>query len=366
MKCVCSRDVLEYALASAERFTGKNINLPVLGSILLEAGDQGIVLTATNLESAFHASVPAKVQSKGNVSVPAKTLYQYIQSVQEDMIELEEKNKNLVVKTQSREGKINGFNPEDFPIIPKIKKTHAFSVPIHELTPALEKVISSASLSEFKPELNGVFFKVSQTEYVIAATDTFRLAEKRIKHSGAKDGEMISFILPTKIAQEITRVFGSDSKDIQFSIGENQIEITNGGVKIFSRLIEGVFPEYSAIVPKTFGTSLYIPKQEFIQTIRSSSIFSSKLQDVKIDISQKKLEVSSENTEVGLAHASIPVESTGKTVSIHFNHRFLMDGMVGITEEDFFFGANDASTPALIRNKRDGSFTYVIMPIRLT
>ena len=148
MKCVCAKDVLEYALASAERFTGKNINLPVLGSILLDVGDRGIEVTATNLESAFHTTIPAKVQSKGKLSIPAKIFYQYIQSVHEDAIELEEKNKSLVVKTQSREGKINGFNADDFPIIPKIKKTHSFSIPIHELASAIEKVISSSSLSE--------------------------------------------------------------------------------------------------------------------------------------------------------------------------------------------------------------------------
>ena len=153
---------------------------------------------------------------------------------------------------------------------------------------------------------------------------------------------------------------------MQFTIGEDEIKIASGDVKTFSRLIEGLIPEYSGIIPKTLGTSLYIPTKEFIQIIRSSSIFSSKLQDVKIDISQKKLEVSSENADVGLAHASIPVESRGKPVSIHFNYRFLMDGMTGITEEEFLCGANDASTPALIRNKKDATFTYVIMPIRLT
>lgn len=366
MKCSVSKEVLEYAVSSAERFTGKNINLPVLGSLLLEVSKNTIGVTGTNLEYAFHTEVPAKVVSEGRVCIPARVLSQYIQSIGEEHIDLEAKGATLTLKTASRVSTINGTNPDDFPLIPKVKKIETGAIDAAALVEGLARVLPAVSLSEFKPELGGVYVKYARSECIVAATDTFRLAESRVKVARDSDVKEKAFILPAKVAQEIVRMFTSEGGEMRFTFGENQVEIKSADTTIVSRLIEGAFPEYSAIIPKTFSTSLYLPRQEFIQAVRSSSIFSSKLQDVNLQFSQKKVEVSSENTEVGLTRASIPVELAGKPLAIRFNHKFLLDGMGGIAEDEFFFGGNDANTPALIRNKSDASFTYVVMPIRLT
>lgn len=365
MKAVCAKEVFEYGISLAERFTGKNINLPVLNTILIEAEAHTLLVTATNLEYAVQISVPAKVHSQGKVAVPAKILAQVIQSVPEETIELEGKNNTLTIKTASREGKIIGVESDDFPLIPKIKKTHTYSFSSLALVDGVAKILPAISNSEFKPELNGIYFNIAPQELTLAATDTFRLAEKKIKIPG-DEAEAKTFILSGKIGQEIVRIFGEDERPVALSLGENQIEISTGDIRIVSRLIDGLFPEYSAIVPKSFSTSLFLPKNEFANAIRSSSIFSSKLQDVHLVFSQKKLEIRAENAEVGRATISLPCEFTGKPLEINFNYRFLLDGVLGITEDELFFGANDANTPALLRNKSDASFLYVIMPIRLT
>ncbi len=365
MKAVCAKEVFEYGISLTERFTGKNINLPVLNTILIEADTRTLTVTATNLEYAVQISVPAKVQSPGKVTVPAKILTQVIQSIQEENIELEGKNETLVVKTPSREGKIIGVRSDDFPLIPKIKKTHTYSFSSLALVDGIAKILPAVSTSEFKPELNGIFFKIAPQELTLAATDTFRLAEKKIKIPGG-EAEAKTFILPGKIGQEIVRIFGDEEREVTLSLGENQIEISTGDIRILSRLIDGLFPEYSAIIPKSFSTSLFLPKNEFASAIRSSSIFSSKLQDVHLAFSQKKVEIKAENAEIGLTTISLPCELTGKPLTMNFNYRFLLDGVGGATEDELFFGANDANTPALLRNKSDASFSYVIMPIRLT
>lgn len=365
MKAVCAKEVFEYSISLAERFTGKNINLPVLNTILIEAAGNTITVTATNLEYAVQISIPTKIQTPGKVAVPAKILTQVIQSTQEENIELEGKNNTLTVKTASREGKIIGVESDDFPLIPKIKKTHTYSFSSLALVDGIVKILPAVSTSEFKPELNGIFFKITPQEFTLAATDTFRLAEKKIKTQKNEAGTKI-FILPGKIGQELARIFGEDERPVALSLGENQIEIASGDVRIVSRLIDGMFPEYSAIIPKSFSTSLFLPKNEFANAIRSSSIFSSKLQDVHLAFSQKKVEIKAENTEVGTTTISLPCELTGKPLAMNFNYRFLLDGILGVTEDELFFGANDANTPALLRNKNDASFSYVIMPIRLT
>ncbi len=364
MKFTCSKDIFEYTCASCERFIGKNINLPILSSFFIETTQSTIVVTATNLEYAIQISLPAKIYSQGSVCVPARIITQYIQSIKEETIECEGKQNTLVIKTPSREGKINGMNPEDFPIIPKIKKTSSYTEASLPIIEAFGLVLPAVSTSEFKPELNGVFVSIRQGETLCAATDTFRLAEKKIKKERGRTEEKKEFILPMKIAQEIVRVFGEEDQPITFSFGENQIEITTKQVHIFSRLIEGAFPEYSAIIPKTFSTSVFLPKNEIINGVRASSIFASKLQDVEFRFSQKKLEIVSENTEIGLTKISLPIAMSGKPLTISFNHRFLLDGLLAVQEDEVFFGANEPNTPVFLRNKSDTSFTYVVMPIR--
>lgn len=366
MKCTITKEVLEYGISVAERFTGKNLNLPILANVLLETDSGVLEITATNLEYAVKVTIPTKTQVRGKVSVPAKILAQYIQSIREPQIDLEEKGGNLLLSTDSREGKINGVPTDNFPLIPKIKKLQNYEIDSLALSNALEHVLPSVSTSEFKPELNGVYVRIGKNEVTLAATDTFRLAEKKMKLSSSKGEEGKSFILPWRVAQELARIFGSEEKKIEVALGENQIEISSEGIHIFSRLIDGNFPEYSAIIPKNFSSSVFLERGPIVESIRSSSIFASKLQDVNLILSQKKVDITSENSEIGKNSVSLAASLTGKPVSLSFNYRFLLDGLNGLSEEEFFFGCNEPTQPALIRNKADASFLYVIMPIRLT
>lgn len=364
MKFLCVKENLGKALALAERFTGKNLTLAILGNVLLKAEENVLRVSATNLEYGVEIVVPGQVSRPGLVSVPAKILNSLVQSGQEGKLELEEKQGNLFVKTDTRDIRINGTPPDDFPLIPKIKKTSTFTIDSSFLEHGLGKVLPSVSSSEFKPELNGVLFKIAGKTLRLAATDTFRLAEKTLELSAKSEGESFSFILPQRVSQELSRIAGSD--EVRVSLGENQVMFEIGGIKIISRLIEGNFPEYSAIIPKDFETSAFLDLPEFIDIVRSSSIFASKLQEVKLEVRGKNLEVTTLNPEVGEYKTKLSISTTGKDITISFNFRYLLDGLNSLDEKEFFLGLNSENNPALLRNKNDSSFLYVLMPIRLS
>lgn len=364
MKFSCVKEYLEKAVAIAERFTGKNITLPILANLLLETEGNNLVVTATNLEYAVQIIVPGKTGRPGKVSVPAKILNSLIQTIREEKVDFEEKQGNLFVRTDTRDTRLNGLNPEEFPILPKVKKTSSFRVESYLLKQGIEKVLPAVSASEFKPELAGVFFNFAPRTLRLAATDTFRLAEKTISLDG-KDGESFSFILPQRVALELARVL-QDKEEIKIGTGENQALFEAEGIKIISRLIEGNFPEYGGIIPKQFENTSHIKREEYIQAVRSASIFSSKIQEVVLKFKEKILEIASANAEVGQHHMTIPVASGGKEISISFNYRYLLDGLSALDEEELFMGVNSENTPSLLRNKEDGSFLYVLMPIRLS
>ena len=365
MKFTCVTEYLKKALANTERFTGKNITLPILANALLEIDENVLRVTATNLESAIQVTVHGSGSGSGRVCVPVKVLSSFVQSIGDEKIQIEEKQGSLIIKTDTRDTRINGVPADDFPLIPKIKKTNSISLSSSALCEGLLRVLPAVSLSEFKPELGGVFVNISPTSVRLAATDTFRLAEKTIAFESKKNTENFSFIIPHKISQELTRVLNGEDEVI-ISIGENQILLETDGCMIVSRLTEGNFPEYGAIIPKNFETSCFVGKEQFMNAVRASSIFASKLQEVTTAVKNRSLEVKSLNQDVGEYKNTIPCAPSGKDLMIGFNYRYLLDGLQSTSEDEIFFGLNGEQAPSLIKNKSDGSFLYVVMPIRLS
>lgn len=364
MKFSCIKDNLGKAIAAAERFTGKNITLPVLGNVLLEAEGNTLLVTATNLEYAIQISVGGKGEKTGKATVPAKILNSLLQSVKDEKVELEEKQSNLNIRTDTVSARINGMNAEEFPLLPKIKKNHVFRSDPTALQQGLERVLPAVSTSEFKPELTGVYFQIEARTMRLVATDTFRLAEKTISLEERAE-QPFSFILPQRVALELARVL-VDKNGIVITVGDNQVLFETDGVKIISRLIEGSFPEYGGIIPKQFEASSFLKKEEIASAIRSSSIFSSRIQEVVLNFREKLLEISSNNTEIGEQRISLPASTTGNEIKISFNHRYLLDGVMSLDEDELFIGVNNENAPSLLRGKSDNSFLYVLMPIRLT
>ncbi len=365
MKFTCVTEYLKNALTSAERFTGKNNTFPILANVLLEINESILRITATNLESAIQIMVHGNSIHSGKVCVPIKILSSFIQSIGDEKIHLEEKQGSLIIKTDTRDTRINGVGTDDFPLMPKINKTNSVSVPCSYFCEGISRVLPAVSLSEFKPELGGVFVRISPVSIQLAATDTFRLAEKTIQFESKKDTDTFSFIMPHKISQELVRVLGNED-EVTISIGENQILLETDGCMIVSRLTEGNFPDYNAIIPKNFETSCFVAKDAFVSAVRASSIFASKLQEVTTAVKNRSLEVRSVNQDVGEYKNTIPCASSGKEIMIGFNYRYLLDGLQSTNEDEIFFGLNGEQSPSLIKNKSDGSFLYVVMPIRLS
>lgn len=366
MKFSCVKAHLERAAGIAERFAGKNLALPVLASVLLEAEDNSLVITATNLEHAVQLRVPARVSRAGKLCVPAKVLYSLLQSLAEDKIEGEAERGALRLKTDTREGRLNGLGVDDFPLVPKIKKGETLLIDGRVLSQGLQRVLPAVSTSEFKPELSGVLFNAVRDTLTLCATDTFRLAECRITLGKEHAGPAASFIVPYRAAQELARILEGEDETVSVILGDNQLLVESGLGRMISRLVEGNFPDYQGIIPANFAASAYLQRDEIIRGVRASSIFASKLQEVTLRLSPKYLEITSANPEIGDYRTRWTSALKGEEIAMSFNWRYLLDGVQAMEEDEIFFGCNQATSPALLRNKSRSDFTYVVMPIRLT
>lgn len=364
MKFTCLKQNLEHAFTIAERFTGKNFTLPILGSLLLEAKENTLTVTATNLEHAIQITIPGNTTKIGRVSIPAKIASALVQSIDEEKVVLEEKNNSVVFKTDSRDVRLNGTIADDFPLIPKIKTTASFDVNASLLGQGLGKVLPAVSLSEFKPEFSGVFFQGAGQTLHLVATDTFRLAEQAIHLEKKIEDGNISFILPHKVAQELSRALGG-SDSVRVVLGENQALFETQEMRIISRCIEGNFPDYAGIIPKRFEATVFLNRESITNAVRTASILASKLQAVTLAFGDDECAITSANQEVGEYKTHIPAPLAGKKAAVSFNYRYLLDGLHVLEGDEIFFGINNESAPSLLHEKDNSTLLYVIMPIHV-
>lgn len=361
MKLICLQENLKNYLNTLERISSKNINLPIISNILLEAKENILKLTSTDLELALEIQINCKIENEGKITVPAKLLADFINNLPNKKIEFELKEKNLKISCENFNGIIKSQNWEEFPLIPKINKEKSNELDFEYFKKGLLKIINIVPLSNIRQELLGILIKPEVENFKLVATDSSRLGEVSFnKKINLKE----TFILPLKTAQELIRIFDKE-KTINFSLNQNQIIFFSEKINFISRLIDGDFPNYQSIIPKNFKTYFYSSKNNLIQLIKTISLFSSKGGEMIFDIKENLLSISSNSGEKGEGSSSLPIKLQGDPISLVLNYKFLLDGLNNIEDEEIFFGFNDSSSPAVLKSKNETDYIYIIMPIRM-
>lgn len=367
MKLIILRNHLKSGLDAVGRATVSNLNLPVLGNVLIKATNNQIKLSATNLEIAITKTVYGKILEDGSVTVPYSVVSGIVNNTTSERINLEAKNNNLVLTTDNYEAKISGIAESEFPIVPKVKeeKEH-LEVALSALRDRLEKVILAAGVSDLRPEISGVFFTLESSEMKLVGTDTFRLAEGKIPGSQIKNtfSHGLELIIPLKTAQELARIVSTEEM-VSAYLDNNQILFKTQDLEIISRLIEGKFPDYNSIVPKEFDVQILVSKEDLIGALKLTSSLSSRINEVKLKIKDKKvLEVYSSDNALGENNYLVPAKVKGEDCEVAFNWKYLLDGVKAVSGEQVFVGLNGENRPAIINTPGDSLYFYVLMPIK--
>ena len=372
MKLVCLQKNLQKGLNITERIVGKNTTLPILNNVLLETQKGLLSISSTNLEIGINCLISAKIEKAGSITVPAKLFSGFVNNLPNDKIFLELKNNNLNVKLLNYKAIISGESAKNFPIIPKITGEELFIVNTVILKNGLNQVIYAASFTENRPEINGIFINIIKDKIIMAATDSFRLAEKTINFN-KKSENNTSFIIPIRSAQELLRILGEKSGEVKLVVNKNQILFSikdnntdEPSVDLVSRLIDGNFPDYKQLIPKDFKTKLIINKNELLNSVKISSVFSGKINDVKFSVSGAKneIDVVAKDFSAGENSSKIKGEITGDDLEITFNYKYIIDGLNSLSGENIFWGFNGPTQPSLLRVLDNRDYFYIVMPIR--
>jgi len=376
MKLIILQEKLKEGIGIIERISVRSLTLSILNNVLLKTEKNFLNLVTTDLETGIKWWSLAKVEKEGALTVPTKILSSFVNFLPNKQITLELKDLVLDIECENYQTKIKGQSADEFPIIPQITEGESISVNSQSFCQSLNTIVDIPVPSTAKPEISGIYFAFQKNFIKMTATDSFRLAEKTFFLEGQASSPLskeYAFILPQKAAREIVNIFGGKEGELRIYFSPNQVlfelpmaETPHPQIQLVSRLIEGEYPNYEAIIPKKSETQAVFQRNEFLNQIKSASLFSGKINEVKLKIDPKKerVELFSQNPDLGEYHSYLPGRIKGKELEISFNHRFLADGLLNIKSPEVVFELTGTEGPAVLKPAGDQTYLYVAMPIK--
>lgn len=352
------------AVQSVARFAQRtSASLPVLSGIAIIAGDDGIKLRATNLETGIDLSLAGTIKEPGVVALPAAVLREITASLSgSGPLTLEQSGSTVSVQSGTGKSTLKTLPYEDFPVLPLPESPKvSFSLPGAVLRSLISAVAGYASTSTVRPELASVLLKAEGGALTAVATDSFRLAEKKITLSGTVPP--FSLLIPAKNALDIVQTI--PDTDIGVSLDDHQCVFTWKGGLVTTRLVVANYPDYAQIIPKASVAEAVLLKKDFEAALKRTAVFSDAFQKVRLSfqVSDKKITLSSQNSDVGDSLESISGNISGESVELSFNHRYLGAPLSLITAESVTLSASGIGRAMIIRGTGDPSFLYLVMPM---
>ncbi len=373
MKFTCTKENLSYGLDLVSGVASKHVNLPILNNILISAEESGVQLITTNLELAVKASLRAKVESKGSFTVPAKTLTDFVHLLTDEQVEIEMQENEVKITCGSSSTKIKGAPADEYPVVPEIEEEHAYVVEAEKFKSSLGQVVIAAAKNEIRPELSGVYFGLFNERFkglLLAATDSYRLAEKQVRVEQGTDEMQI--IVPARSVYEMIRLITmakakSEESKVRLWMTDNQIALRFDDFEMTSRLVDGKYPDYSQIIPAEFKTKANFPVSVMTNKIKAASLFTTmgvNAVSFDLNVEQKNIGISSTSTQTGEHTSEIEAEVSGEENSILLNHRYVLDGLQNMESDEIEFKVNSGDAPCMLTAKDKPDYLYIVMPIR--
>ncbi|MCK4581210.1 MAG: DNA polymerase III subunit beta [Dehalococcoidia bacterium] len=373
MKLSCLQENLSRGLGIVGRTVATRSTLPITQNILLSAEQSRLKLAATHLEIATTCWAGAKVEEEGTITVPARLLIDFVNSLPNELIEitLAANSHTVQFKSGRVEAHINGIDAQDFPPIPQISDGTTASVEAGALREAITQVAFAAAVDESRPVLAGICCEFEGTGLNLAAADGFRLAVHKMGLASPVS-EKIAVIIPAKTLTEINRILGDQEEPVEFTINEqkSQALFHLQNAEIVSQLIQGTFPNYSQVIPQSYTTRAVVDISEFLRVTRMSSIFARDASGIVrlvitpgAELAPGKVTVSAQAEEVGGDTGDIDALVDGEEAKIAFNVKYLSDVLSIVRQSQVALEVTTPSSPGVIRPIGVDNYVHVIMPM---
>ncbi|NLJ49262.1 MAG: DNA polymerase III subunit beta [Candidatus Atribacteria bacterium] len=340
--------------------------IPVLAGLLIEAENKETIRIISNdMEMGVTVKCQANVEETTSIVLPGKLFIGIVRGMIGEIVTINTLPDSLVTEVKSGKSifKLTGFAPENFPVFPPFQRDKFLTVKSEQLRIGLNRTVFATSNDETRGPLTGVLIEGKGPFLYLAATDGHRLSLHKIKSLNDHVGEKISFIVPSKVASVVMRTIVGERVNV--IPGQGEIMFDMDTVSIYSRLIEGEFPEYESVLPTEFTTTVNVNRKIFLEGLeRTSLVTTPEEETIYLQIHDGKLSMTCESQGLGLAREEMEIETEGQAVNIAFNSRFLIDCVRVVPWEKVKIGINGEVAPVLIFGDND-DFRHLIMPLKV-
>ena len=367
MKLSCLQENLSRGLAVVGRAVAARTTLPITNNVLLVTDQSRLKLVATNLEMAISYWVGAKVEEEGAITVPARLLTEFVNSLPNDRIDinLSAKTKTLELKCARFEARISGVDAKDFPPIPTVDGAITTKIDVETLRQGINQVAFAAASEESRPVLTGVDAQFEKDLLTLAAADGFRLAVYKLPLAKPVS-QKAEVIIPARILTELNRLMvdGEESVEITVNPNKSQALFRLKNTELVSQLVQGAFPQYAQLIPQSYNTRVVIDVADFLRATRTASIFARDGSGiVRLVISGGKLTISARSEEIGDDVGEIDATVEGEEAKIAFNGKYLIDVLSALNESQVALETTNPSSPGVIRPVGVDNYIHVVMPM---
>lgn len=369
------QDLLQRALGQVSRAVATKTTFPILSNVLLEASADSLKLAATNQEIGITCWIPAQVTEAGSVTVDARLLSEFVNTLPQDNVRLSSDAGRFSLKVHGlgADAEINGIDAEEFPVFPHGEEgSYGAKVDPQSLREMIGQVEFAAATDDSRPVLAGVLIRFEEDRLTMAAADGFRLAVREGELL-APVSERLDIIVPARALRELARIVGDRTEPVELTMTPNraQLLLRTEDTEFYSRLIDGTFPDFRQIVPREFATRLELARDDFLTAVRRAGFFARDNNDVvRLDakagsdeLMPGTVEVSATAAERGNSQSDIPAAVHGPEGQIAFNSRYLLDVLTVLRSGRVMLGMNGPNQAGVVRALDSDRYTYVIMPM---
>lgn len=362
MKLTVTQENLSRALSTVSRIASSRGSLPILSNVLLKTIDNQLLVEATNLDVAISETIGAKIKTEGSITVPARLMQDYVSSLPQSTLTLEVKDSKLLLSTDHHNSTINGTPADDFPVMPVIDGGNSLELAGSAFKTALQQVLFAASGDDSRPVLTGAYLHTHNKGLYIVATDSYRLAEKKLTPVDRD----VSLLLPASSLQDVLRVMRDDEVPVRIQYDDLQARFSVGSVELVTRLIEGNYPDYRKLLPKESATTATVSLADLQEITKVSSLFAREAAGsvtVAIDDEKGEISIRSIASQVGENTAVASAEVNSSAV-ITLNSRYILDALAAFSGEKIRLGLNNKLDPCLLADPDSKDYLHVIMPVK--
>lgn len=367
MKAVIAKSDLVNLVGKLQNVVASKPVTPILGNVLLEAADDQVIISGTDMTVSMRCFIDAKVIEEGAIALPARRFFQLIRELTTSQIKISAPTNEIAeITTGTSVFKINGMGKAEFPAFPDLTGAFEINLTQSQLKETLLKTSFSAARDDTRYMLNGVQVQIANQKVTFMGTDGKRLARAAIS-TNLDPSVQGNFVIPIKAVDEMIKVLDDHGGKIHLNLAHDKISLESGNLTLVSKLLSGQYPDVERVIPLKSQYQFTIHREELSILLRQIALFTSEMSSsVRLTFEAGALHLSAMSNEIGEGKVSMPVDYTGPMLEIAFNPYFFIDILRHIKEETFPFGLNDPHSPGVIRILSDNTeLTFVIMPMRL-